>query len=49
MLDITLATEFLPGTNVKGEVTGANWLFLLPMMDIARVVCFGVPVIGGLV
>lgn len=49
MLDITLATEFLPGTNVKGEVTGANWLFLLPKMDIARVVCFGAPAIGGLV
>ncbi|KPV54240.1 hypothetical protein SE17_04990, partial [Kouleothrix aurantiaca] len=43
MLDTTLATEFLPGTNVKGEVAGANWLFLLPHINVARAVCFGAP------
>ncbi len=43
MLDTTLATEFLPGTNVKGEVAGANWLFLLPNIDVTRAVCFGAP------
>ena len=41
MLDTTLTTEFVPGTNVKGEVAGANWLFLLPDFALDRVVCFG--------
>ena len=48
MLDITLATEFIPGTNVKGEVAGANWMFMLPRMDFGRVVCFGAPEPAGL-
>ena len=43
MLDITLASEFVPGTNIKGEVAGANWLFLLPTIELDRVVCFGAP------
>jgi hypothetical protein len=41
MLDITLATEFVPGTNLKGEVAGANWLFLLPSLEQKRVLCVG--------
>ncbi|HEU5099736.1 MAG TPA: phosphotransferase [Roseiflexaceae bacterium] len=41
MLDTTLATEFIPGTNLKGEVAGANWSFLLPSLDLERIVCFG--------
>jgi hypothetical protein len=41
MLDLTLATEFVPGTNVKGEVAGANWLFLLPSLELGRVACLG--------
>src|SRR5215212_5358958 len=41
MLDTTLATEFIPSTNLKGEVTGANWSFLLPSLDLERIVCFG--------
>lgn len=49
MLDITLATEFVPGTNVKGEVAGANWLFILPSMNLARVICYGAPAPAGLV
>src|SRR5689334_5360467 len=43
MLDTTLATEFIPGTNLKGEVAGANWSFLLPSLDLERIVCFGAP------
>jgi phosphotransferase family enzyme/methyltransferase family protein len=43
MLDITLATEFLPGTNLKGQVAGANWSFLLPSMEQNQIVCVGVP------
>jgi len=49
MLDITLATEFVPGTNVKGEVAGANWLFLLPRIDLERIACFGMPAAASLV
>ncbi|MBK9944938.1 MAG: phosphotransferase [Kouleothrix sp.] len=49
MLDITLSTEFTPGTNLKGEVAGANWLFLLPRMDLDLVVCLGMPTPAGLV
>ena len=41
MLDTTLATEFIPSTNLKGEVAGANWSFLLPSLDLERIVCFG--------
>lgn len=43
MLDITMATDFVPGTNVKGRVAGANWSFLLPRFDLDRVVCYGMP------
>jgi len=43
VLDYTLATEFVPGANVRGEVTGANWTFLLPGLDLASVVCWGEP------
>jgi hypothetical protein len=41
MLDTTLSTEFIPSTNLKGEVAGANWSFLLPSLDLDRIVCFG--------
>lgn len=43
MLDTTLATTFIPGTNLKGKVAGANWLFLLPNLHLMRVVCMGLP------
>jgi hypothetical protein len=43
MLDATLATRFEPGTNVRGEVAGANWTFLLPSLELGRVLCVGVP------
>ncbi len=43
MLEITLATNFIPGTNLKGEVAGANWLFLLPDLNLERVLCLGRP------
>src|SRR6476469_10196104 len=41
MLDTTLATEFIPSTNLKGEVAGANSPFLLPSLELERIVCFG--------
>jgi hypothetical protein len=49
MLDTTLATEFIPGTNVRGEVAGANWTFLLPQLSLGRVICFGAPSTAALV
>lgn len=39
-----MASErFRPGTNVKGAVGGANWCFLLPSLELGRVVCLGCP------
>ncbi len=35
--------SYKPGTNVKGEVTGANWTFMLPSMELDHLVCLGVP------
>src|SRR3954465_14023616 len=47
MLETTLATEFIPSTNLKGEVAGANWSFLLPSLELERIVCFGAPATKG--
>jgi hypothetical protein len=49
MLDLTLATEFIPGTNLKGQVAGANWWFLLPSMERGRVLCIGTPAAAALI
>jgi SAM-dependent methyltransferase len=38
-----LEARFAPGSNVKGAVGGANWCFLLPRLDLGRVVCLGRP------
>lgn len=43
MLDRTLATTFTPGTNLKGEVAAANWTFLLPGLELERIVSLGMP------
>jgi hypothetical protein len=44
MLETTLATEFEPGTNIKGGVVaGASWAFALPSLELERVVCLGPP------
>jgi len=43
MLDMTLATRFEPGTNVRGEAAGAGWSFLLPRLERGRVLCLGTP------
>jgi hypothetical protein len=48
MLNLTLATTFEAGTNLKGTVAGANWLFLLPSLELGGVVCVGVPVPSAL-
>jgi hypothetical protein len=43
MLELTLATRFEIGTNVKGNVAGANWSFLLPSLELDQVLCIGSP------
>jgi len=43
MLDTTRSSAFLPGTNVKGQVAGANWMFLRPTLRAKHIVCLGKP------
>jgi hypothetical protein len=43
MLATTLSTQYVPGTNLKGQVVGANWLFLLPDLEIKQAICLGIP------
>ena len=43
MLEGTLGTRFVPGSNLKGDLAGANWWYLLPSLEVERVVCLGVP------
>jgi hypothetical protein len=42
-LGTRLGEEFAPGSNLKGAVEGANWCFLLPSLEIGRVVSVGAP------
>jgi hypothetical protein len=43
MIETTLRTSFVPGTNVRGDIAGANWTFLLPSMEIDHAICLGAP------
>ena len=43
MLERTLDIDTTPGTNVAGDFSETNWVFLLPTLDLVRVVCVGVP------
>ena len=43
MLDTTLATSFVAGTNLKGDMASADWRFLLPRLQFGLVLCLGVP------
>jgi Phosphotransferase enzyme family len=47
-LDNELEARFAPGSNVKGAVRGASWCFLLPSLDLGRIVCLGRPSPAGL-
>ncbi len=42
-LENTLETQSLPGTNLKGAVGGANWCFMLPSLELGRVLALGCP------
>lgn len=41
MLETTLAAEFVPGTNLRGDVACADWRFLLPSLEINDLMCVG--------
>ena len=43
LLKMALTMTVEPGTNLKGEVAGANWTFLLPSRELDRTVCIGPP------
>lgn len=43
MLEHTLSTDFVPGSNQRGAVAGANWVFLLPDLAPGTVVWLGTP------
>ncbi|MGH2770341.1 MAG: phosphotransferase family protein [Actinomycetota bacterium] len=43
MLEVTLASRFEPGANLKGKLPGAAWPFLLPRLDLEKVLCLGPP------
>lgn len=43
MLETTFGTKFIPGTNVRGEVAGASWTYLLPNLQIRGTLCIGAP------
>ncbi len=48
LLATTLAGEYRPGSNLKGQVAGANWLFLLPSLELGTVLCLGIPSLASL-
>lgn len=43
MLAHTLSSDFVPGSNRRGAVAGANWVFLLPDLALGTVVWLGTP------
>lgn len=43
MLERTLRTRFVPGTNLRDEVAGANWTYLLPSLELKHILCIGAP------
>ncbi len=43
MLEVTLASRFEPGANLKGRLPGAAWPFVLPRLELEKVLCLGTP------
>jgi hypothetical protein len=35
--------QFVPGSNVRGDVAGASWVFALPRLEFDRILCWGAP------
>lgn len=48
LLETALRSAFVPGHNRRGDVPGANWCFLLPTLEVRRVVCVGTPAFRAL-
>jgi hypothetical protein len=42
-LAATGGASFAPGTNLRGTGRGASWYFLLPSLELGRIVCLGSP------
>ncbi len=45
MLETTLKTEFIPGTNLSDSLACADWRFLLPTLEVDNVLCVGSPTV----
>ncbi len=43
VLAVSLATEPVVGSNLRGGVSGGGWLYALPRLDHRRIVCVGMP------
>ena len=48
MLELALKTQFVPGTNVSGDMACSDWRFLLPSLDLEEVLCLGIPPVNTL-
>lgn len=43
MLDHITTFDYTLHTNLQGQGIGANWVFLLPRLDLKRILCIGAP------
>lgn len=43
MLETTLKSEFIPGTNLSGGLASADWRYLLPALKARRILWLGIP------
>ncbi|MFQ5737386.1 MAG: phosphotransferase family protein [Acidobacteriota bacterium] len=43
MLETCLESDFSPGTNLENDLAGADWRFLMPSLEMRRIVSLGMP------
>jgi thiamine kinase-like enzyme len=43
MLELTLQTDYRIGTNLSGSLARADWRFLMPSLQLKRILCIGNP------
>jgi hypothetical protein len=43
LLSFSLASDWVVGSNLRGEASGAGWLYCLPRLTFGHVVCLGAP------
>lgn len=48
MLETTLKTDFVPGTNLTGGLAAAAWRFLLPSLQLENILCLEAPALATL-